>query len=102
MKKLLVALIGSAWLLAPLTALAEERTVTLKVDGMTCASCPYQVQSALKRVDGVLVVVASMEKANAVVTFDDAVTNVTALTKAMTDAGFPSVLDTAASKRKGS
>lgn len=100
MKKLYGVLIGVVWLLVPLTALAEEQTVTLKVDGMTCASCPYQVQSALKRVDGVRAAVANLEKRNAVVTFDDAVTSVAVLTKATTDAGFPSVLDADAAKPK--
>lgn len=98
MNKLIGVLIGVILLLSPLTALAEDQTVTLKVDGMTCASCPYQVQSALKRVEGVKAAVANLQKHNAVVTFDDAVTNVAALTKATTDAGFPSVVDDTATK----
>lgn len=72
---------------------AGEQTVTLKVTGMTCASCPYQVQGALKRVDGVKAATANLEQNNAVVTFDDAVVNIAALTKATTDAGFPSAID---------
>jgi mercuric ion binding protein len=75
-------------------ALAAERTVTLGVDGMSCESCPYIVKQSLARVDGVKTVAVSFEKKIAVVTFDDARTDVSKLTRATADAGFPSrVLD---------
>jgi len=64
----------------PMTAYAEQQTVKLKVDGMSCFSCPYQVKSALKRVEGVIAADASLETKEAEVTFDDAVTNIAALT----------------------
>jgi len=73
-------------------AIAAEQTVTLKVDGMTCASCPYQVQHALKNVDGVKTAQASLETHEAVVVFDDGVTQVAALIAATKNAGFPSTL----------
>jgi mercuric ion binding protein len=76
----------------PTTLLAAEQTVILKVDGMTCQSCPYQVKSALKRVEGVITASASLETREAEVTFDDAITNIAALTQATTNAGFPSAL----------
>ena len=76
----------------PTTSLAAEQTVILKVDGMTCQSCPYQVKSALKRVEGVITASASLETREAEVTFDDAITNIAALTQATTNAGFPSAL----------
>ena len=76
----------------PTTSLAAEQTVILKVDGMTCQSCPYQVKGALKRVEGVITASASLETREAEVTFDDAITNIAALTQATTNAGFPSAL----------
>ena len=76
----------------PTTSLAAEQAVILKVDGMTCQSCPYQVKSALKRVEGVITASASLETREAEVTFDDAITNIAALTQATTNAGFPSAL----------
>lgn len=79
-------------LLGSTAAFATEQTVKLDVQGMTCASCPYQVQSALKKVDGVIIVDVSLQKALAVVTYDDAKADVAALTKATADAGFPSAL----------
>lgn len=107
MKNAIPALIVAALLLVPVPALAVEQTVTLKVNGMSCASCPYQVQSALKRVNGVKAATASLENGNAVVTFDDAVTNVAALTAATTSVGFPSVAagadqTKASTKKRGS
>ena len=87
MKKLLasialVAVISPVW--------AATQTVTLSVPGMTCAACPITVKKALSRVDGVSKVDVTFEKREAVVTFDDAKTNIQKLTKATEDAGYPS------------
>jgi mercuric ion binding protein len=71
-------------------AVAGEKVISLEVDNMTCMSCPYQVQSALKRVEGVIDAEASLDTGQAVVTFDDSVTNIMALTEATTNAGYPS------------
>lgn len=74
------------------SALAGQRTVTLRIDGMTCVACPYIVKKSLTRVDGVSKVEVSYEERKAVVTFDDALAGVEALTAATKDAGFPSAL----------
>ncbi|GAB4226517.1 MAG: hypothetical protein Kow0032_04260 [Methyloligellaceae bacterium] len=71
-------------------AVAGEQTVTLAVKGMTCASCPYQVEAALKHVDGVKAIEVSLERGQAIVTFDDSRATVALLTKATAEAGFPS------------
>jgi len=71
-------------------ALAAQRSVTLAVDRMTCASCPYIVKQTLAGVPGVSDVTVSFKKKTAVVAFDDSKTNVTALTTATTNVGFPS------------
>ena len=47
---------------------------------------------SLNRVNGVIKADVSLEKANAVITYDDAKTNVEALLKATKDAGYPSTL----------
>ncbi len=73
-------------------AQAETKTVTLSVPGMDCEVCPITVGKALKKVDGVDKVAASLEKKEAVVTFDDARTNVDALRKATANAGYPSTV----------
>lgn len=82
---------GLIWMLLGATAaFAAEQTVKLDIQGMTCASCPYQVESALKGVDGVISAKAFLTEGSAVVKYDDAKTDIAALTKAAGDAGFPS------------
>lgn len=72
------------------SAWAASKTVTLKVPGMTCPTCPITVKKALNKVDGVSNVEVRYEKKEAVVTFDDSKTDTKALIKATTNAGFPS------------
>ncbi len=84
-------LIASVSLLASSSSLfAAEKIVTLSVEDMTCMSCPYQVKKSLKKVDGVINATASLKTQQAVVTFDDTITNIAALTQATTNAGYPS------------
>lgn len=73
-------------------AYAESKTVTLSVPGMDCEVCPITVSKALKKVGGVEKVAASLERKDAVVTFNDAKTTVDALQKATTNAGYPSTV----------
>ncbi len=74
---------------------AAEKLVTLKIDGMTCASCPYQVKNVLKKVEGVKSARVSLETKEAVVSFDDSLADETSLIEATANAGFPSTLVTA-------
>lgn len=71
-------------------AAATERTVTLQVDNMYCASCPYIVKQSLAAVPGVKDVSVSFRNKTAIVTFDSARTNVAALTDATFEMGYPS------------
>ena len=70
-------------------ALSAERTITLSVK-MWCASCPYIIKQTLTQVPGVLDVAVSFDDQVAVVQFDDDETDVSALTQATADIGFPS------------
>lgn len=88
----IMALAASVVLLMDGPAAAEERTVTLAVDGMWCASCSYIVKGTLAQVEGVREVDVSSREKTAVVTFDDETTTVAALTEATAGAGFPSTL----------
>lgn len=88
MKKLVALISLAATLSAP--AWAATKTAVLSVSGMTCASCPITVKKALNKVAGVEKVDINFEKREAAVTYDDAKTNVEALTKATKDAGYPS------------
>jgi periplasmic mercuric ion binding protein len=88
MRKHFSAIILLAATAAP--AWAETKTVTLSVPGMDCAACPITIKKALDKVPGVSKVEASLEKKEAVVTFDDSKANVALLTRATADAGYPS------------
>ena len=72
------------------SALAAEKTVTLAVQNMSCAACPYTVKASLEAVPGVSKVVVSFKEKTAVVTYDDEKSDLTALTTATTNAGYPS------------
>ena len=87
------ALAASALLLAgsALAALAAERTVTLDVDNVSCATCAPIVKRTLARMPGVsrVDVAEQAGAAVAIVTFDDARVTADALTVATTNAGYP-------------
>ena len=90
MKKLFVAAVVSLLTILCTSAWAASKTVTLSVPGMTCAACPITIKKALTEVDGVTDAEVSFDKKEAVVTFDDAKTDVSTLIEATTDAGYPS------------
>ena len=81
--------LASALALLSGAAPAATRTEMLKVSHMTCSSCPYTVRHALLAVPGVSAVTVSYANKTALVTFDDAKTDVAALVKATTHAGYP-------------
>jgi mercuric ion binding protein len=77
-----------------LPAVAAPATVILAVPSMDCPVCPITVKTALAKVRGVSHAEVSFDKRQATVTFDDAQTNVEALTQATKNAGYPSVVTT--------
>ena len=79
--------------LLPLAALAATpQTAVLDVQNMTCNLCPVTVKKSLEKVSGVSQARINFEKKTATVTFDSDKTSTTALVKATTDAGYPSVV----------
>ena len=79
-------------LAAASSAALAAQTVTLSVPDMSCSTCPIQVKQALSKVPGVSAASASLEKKEAVVTYDESKTNAEALMKATADIGFPSTV----------
>jgi mercuric ion binding protein len=73
---------------------AQQETVTLAVEGMTCPVCPITVRAALEKVPGVKNAVVDLETQTATVVFDPVAVDVEALTAATTNAGFPSSVRT--------
>ncbi|GAB3384850.1 mercury resistance system periplasmic binding protein MerP [Massilia varians] len=77
-------------LLASPAIAGTSQTLTLDVQNMSCATCPITVKKALQRVPGVIDVKIDYERKTATVQLDSDKASVTILTKATTDAGFPS------------
>jgi copper chaperone len=61
---------------------------TLKVQGMTCNHCVMRVAKALKAVPGVQDAQVDLQKAEAVVTYDDAKVGKDKLSSAVAEAGY--------------
>jgi mercuric ion binding protein len=79
--------------LSPLATLAAPpQTAVLDVQNMTCTLCPVTVKKSLEKVPGVSQARVDFAKKTATVTFDADKTSTTTLTKATTDAGFPSTV----------
>ena len=89
MKRILCIAAVTMTLISASGALADEQTVTLAVDNLFCVTCPYIVKQTLARIDGVSAVDVSYQEKTAVVTFDDAKTDVAALTATTASVGFP-------------
>jgi periplasmic mercuric ion binding protein len=84
-------LLFAVFLAMPLGVVAAEpQTVVLDVQNMTCELCPITVKKALDRIPGVASTNVDFGKKTATVKFDPDRTNVAALVKATTNAGYPS------------
>ncbi len=85
MQKHWIVIVGVLALTLSVPAWAGERTVGLKVDGMSCAMCAPAARKALEKVDGVKS--AQVEGDRATVVADDKVQEAD-LVKAIEGAGF--------------
>jgi mercuric ion binding protein len=90
MTKLSLIAASALTLLVSSNAFAAEQTVTLAVKNMYCAACPHTVKASLQAVPGVKQALVSYQEKTAVVTYDDAKTDVKGLIAATTNAGYPS------------
>ncbi len=89
MRKLLITALAAL----PLLALAAaQKTVTLDVKNMTCELCPVTVWKSLENVPGVSAVKVDFDRKTATVTYDPGKARLDALTRATTNAGYPSTL----------
>ncbi len=89
MRKLLTAALAMFSLVA---MAATPKTITLDVKNMTCEVCPITVKKSLEKVPGVSAVKVDFGKKTAMVTFDPDKTKPEALTRATTNAGYPSTV----------
>lgn len=78
--------------LAGSTYAGTRETIMLDVQNMTCAVCPITVKKALEKVPGVNDVKVDFEHKTATVHVEVGKVDVVLLTKATTDAGYPSTI----------
>lgn len=71
---------------------ATPKTITLDVKNMTCEVCPITVKKSLEKVPCVSAVKVDFGKKTATVTYDPDKTKPEALTRATTNAGYPSTV----------
>lgn len=76
----------------PTISLADMKTVSIPVEGMTCFTCEVSVSSALRRVDGVVNAKASAKKRVALINYDPDKTDVRHLIKAINNTGYKASL----------
>ncbi|KAM3092446.1 heavy metal translocating P-type ATPase [Phormidesmis sp. 146-35] len=63
-------------------------TVTLKLQGMSCAACASQIESAIRVVSGVSVATVNFGIEQAIVTYDPQKTDVESIQKSVSEAGY--------------
>ena len=68
----------------------DIQEVVLRVEGMSCETCPITVKTALSRLEGVEEVHVTYDPPQAVVRFDPSRVSVEDLEQATTNAGYPS------------
>ena len=69
--------------------------VTLKIEGMTCSSCPAMIKTALKKLDGVVDADVSYRDAKATVRYHDGKVTVEQMIKAIEGIGMKASLPAA-------
>ena len=66
----------------------KEISVEIHTSGMTCTGCEATIKSEVKKINGVKEVTAEFQTNTVKATFDDGQTNIEAIKKAVTSAGY--------------
>lgn len=70
----------------------EPQRIVLDVPSMNCSLCPISVKKALERIPGVVAAKADLASKTAEATIDPERANPEALSKAVSNAGFPATI----------
>lgn len=87
MRKWTLALMAAMW--AGATGAAPPEVVVLDAANMTCPACSITIEKALEKVPGVGETEVDTQAATVTVTFDSGRTSISAIARAVTEAGFP-------------
>jgi mercuric ion binding protein len=77
--------------MASVASAAGSQQVVLDVQNLTCPACHLTIEAALDKVPGVTARRIDVKAATVAVTFDPKRTNIAAVARAVTEAGFPAV-----------
>lgn len=87
MRTWIIGLIAVFWF--GLAVAAPPKKVRLSVENITCPACSLTIEMALKKVPGVSGQQIDPKSATVIVTYDPDKTSVAAVSRAITNAGFP-------------
>jgi len=73
------------------TPTSELHKVEFTIKGMTCSGCEHHVKTEINKLKGIVEVVVSYDKGNAVVKFDSKQTNIEEIEKAINSTGYKSL-----------
>jgi mercuric ion transport protein len=76
---------------AIVTPTSEIQKVEFTIKGMTCSGCEHHVKTEISKLKGIVEVVVSYEKGNAIVKFDNKQTNIEEIEKAINSTGYKSL-----------
>ncbi|MDZ7897541.1 MAG: mercuric transport protein MerTP [Arcicella sp.] len=76
---------------AIVTPISEIQKVEFTIKGMTCSGCEHHVKTEISKLKGIVEVVVSYEKGNAIVKFDSKQTNIEEIKKAINSTGYKSL-----------
>ena len=77
--------------IAIVTPASEIQKVEFTIKGMTCSGCEHHVKTEISKLKGIVEVVVSYEKGNAIVKFDSKQTNIEEIEKAINSTGYKSL-----------
>ncbi len=84
----LIALLAVVFMLSGPSLAGETKSVTLKVEGMTCKLCVPAVKKSLSDLEGVKSVDVSLEQKKAYVEYEEGTATVQKMIDAVKDAGY--------------
>lgn len=76
---------------AIITQTSKLQKVEFTIKGMTCSGCEHHVKTEISKLKGIVEVVVSYEKGNAIVKFDNKQTSITEIEKAINSTGYKSL-----------
>ena len=88
MKKILLLLV-----LFSLFLQAQEKSIILKIDGMTCPLCTMAIKKSLRSTEGVKKVKVSLPKKRARILYESEKVDVTTLIKAIEKVGYSAEIE---------